>query len=116
MPIDPDPSFDESPMRALEHLFLSMDPVPGFRFELLDGRIQVSPAAGHRHARIVRRLERALAEVEEQNGWWLFQNHLVGLAGWERAIPDLVVAADDACSRDDLELSARGVFLVAEVV
>jgi Uma2 family endonuclease len=102
---------------SAEELYERMEPIPGFRVELLGGRIVVSPYAGVRHQWILYRLVRELFEVADKKGWGLLTPMAVYIeATRDRPQPDLVVASRAAPQYNDHELFAHGVPLVAEIV
>lgn len=107
---------DPAPVSA-EEVYERMDPIPGMRVELLDGRIIMTPSPAIRHNDVVWQLVLALVDVAYQHRWRLLHTQAIHIAATgERPQPDLVVATEDAPKYDDHELYGHGVVLVAEVV
>jgi Uma2 family endonuclease len=99
----------------LERLWQSLD-LPGYRVELIDGQIVVSPTASRGHSNIVTELIDQLAAVKRR-GWERHTNLTVHIpVTRERLIPDLAIVPSQAPGFDENELLAPRVLLVAEVV
>jgi Uma2 family endonuclease len=99
----------------LERLWQSLD-LPGYRVELIDGQIVVSPTASRGHSNVVTELIDQLAGVK-QRGWERHTNLTVHIpVTRERLIPDLAVVPQDVPGFDENELLAPAVLLVGEVV
>jgi Uma2 family endonuclease len=99
----------------LEQLWHSLD-LPGYRVELIDGQIVVSPTASRGHSNIVTELIDQLADVKRRH-WERHTNLTVHIpVTRERLIPDLAVVPGDVPGFDENELLAPGVLLAAEVV
>ncbi len=106
---------DTSEFADLEQLWQSLD-LPGYRVELIDGQIVVSPTASRGHSNIVTELIDQLAEVK-QRGWERHTNLTVHIpVTRERLIPDLAIVPSEAPGFGENELLAPAVLLVAEVV
>jgi Uma2 family endonuclease len=106
----------ERELTDLEQLWQTLD-IPGFRVELIDGEIVVSPSASRWHSSAIDELIDALIDVKRRHGWRIHTNLTVHIAPTrERLIPDLMIAPDDAPGFCDEELLGHGVLLVAEVV
>ncbi|MQS13103.1 Uma2 family endonuclease [Streptomyces kaniharaensis] len=96
----------------------SMDVPEGFRAEIIEGTITLSPTGGTRHFTINRRLGQALYEYLRGTGFAPAQDGNV-IAGLKVLIPDVFVAPDDT---DEIEhpeglgLLASGIPLVVETV
>ena len=106
---------DSSEFADLERLWHGLD-LPGYRVELIDGQIVVSPTASRGHSNIVTELIDQLAEVK-QRGWERHTNLTVHIPlTRERLIPDLAIVPSQAPGFGENELLAPGVLLVAEVV
>lgn len=69
----------------------SLELPDGYRTEIINGSIIVSPTPTYRHARAVRKLERVLSHVEEE-GLDMLQTATVEASGTgDRYVPDLLV-------------------------
>ncbi|MER7579797.1 Uma2 family endonuclease [Kitasatospora sp. NPDC097691] len=96
----------------------SMDVPDGFRAEIIEGTITLSPTGGVRHFTVNRRLGRALYDHLRGTGYGPAQDGNV-IAGLKVLIPDVFVAPDDV---DEIEhpegvgVLASGVSLVVETV
>lgn len=105
----------ETPVTTLAELSEQLVVPDGYRVEIIDGSLSVSPTPQVRHARIVRMLETTLrpalpADTED------FQNVTVEIsATGERYIPDLIVLPASATPDDDWLLSAEACLLAVEV-
>jgi len=108
----------ERELTDLEQLWQTLDVPPGYRVELIDGEIVVSPSASRWHSSAIDELIDALIDVKrKRRGWRIHTNLTVHIAPTrERLIPDLMIAPDDAPGFCDEELLGHGVLLVAEVV
>lgn len=111
------PALADPPPPSIEEIYKNMDPIPGVRVELLDGKIIMTGAPATGHNWVVYRLVRALVDVADRNGWGLLQTEAIHIPPTrERPQPDLVIAPEDAPEYDDHELYGHGVILVVEVV
>ncbi|MFJ7273527.1 Uma2 family endonuclease [Kitasatospora sp. NPDC098663] len=96
----------------------SMDVPEGFRAEIIEGTITLSPTGGTRHFTVNKRLSRALYEFFRGTGYGPGQDGNV-IAGLKVLIPDVFVVPDDT---DEIEhpeglgLLASGVPMVVETV
>ncbi|MFJ9447774.1 Uma2 family endonuclease [Kitasatospora sp. NPDC101235] len=96
----------------------SMDVPEGFRAEIIEGTITLSPTGGTRHFTVNRRLGRALHDYLSGSGYGPAQDGNI-VADLKVFIPDVFVAPDDT---DEIEhpegvgLLASGVPLVVETV
>ncbi|MFJ8473896.1 Uma2 family endonuclease [Kitasatospora sp. NPDC094011] len=96
----------------------SMDVPEGFRAEIIEGTITLSPTGGTRHFTVNRRLGRALYDYLRGTGYGPAQDGNV-IAGLSVFIPDVFVAPDDVDEiehPDGLGLLASGIPLVVETV
>lgn len=104
--------------QVLWQAWKSMDVPEGFRAEIIEGTIALSPTGGTRHFTVNRRLGRALYDHLRGTGYGPAQDGDV-IADLKVLIPDVFVAPDDT---DEIEhpegvgLSASGVPLVIETV
>lgn len=104
--------------QMLWQAWMSMDVPEGFRAEIIEGTITLSPTGGTRHFSINRRLSRALYDYLDGTGYGPAQDGNV-IAGLKVLIPDVFVAPDDVDEiehPDGVGLLASGVALVAETV
>ena len=96
----------------------AMELPEGYRAEIVEGVIEVSPTGRLSHARVVNRLRSALEAClrDGEHGAWNSMNVIHAHRAW---IPDGLVAPQDvepAEAEDDLGIKASAVQLVAEVV
>jgi Uma2 family endonuclease len=102
---------------SAEELYESLDPIPGFRVELLDGRLVMTPLGTRRNQRVTYRLVEAFWDVAHRNGWEILTPAAVYIeATRDRPEPDLVIAPPDSPDCNDHEMFSYGAVLVAEVV
>ncbi|MGV9777517.1 Uma2 family endonuclease [Streptosporangium sp. NPDC003464] len=80
--------------RTPRELFESLPPTLCLRAEIIDGNLLLSPSGTPQHARIARRLSRALIPVEDENGWESFTGDVdVRIEGpRDTVIPDYCLA------------------------
>ncbi|MFI1029656.1 Uma2 family endonuclease [Streptomyces sp. NPDC020951] len=107
------PDLDEVVWQAWE----AMDLPEGYRAEIIEGAIEVSPTGRLSHARIVNRLRDALARYLEKGEYAAYQdtNVIFRRKVW---IPDVLVAPEDLdpyADEDGLGVDAAAVRLVVEV-
>lgn len=89
---------------------------PGFRTELIDRSLVVSPRGNVRHSHINYYLHTAFHDIALANGWLLCHEMTLHLeSNRDRVEPDLVIVTPDAPMFGDSEVFGRGVLLVAEV-
>ncbi|MEV7600638.1 Uma2 family endonuclease [Kitasatospora sp. NPDC089797] len=96
----------------------SMDVPEGFRAEIIEGTITLSPTGGVRHFSVDRRLGRALGAHLSGTGYGPAQDGNV-IAGLKVFIPDVFVAPDDVEEIEHPEgmgVLASGVPMVVETV
>ncbi|MFI2617839.1 Uma2 family endonuclease [Streptomyces sp. NPDC018584] len=96
----------------------AMDLPEGYRAEIIDGAIEVSPTGRRRHTVLINRLRRALEGHLRGSGHAPYQdgNVIHRRKAW---IPDLFVAPEDldeVPDEEDLGVDASGVAMVVEVV
>ncbi|MDH6576485.1 Uma2 family endonuclease [Kitasatospora sp. MAP5-34] len=104
--------------QALWQVWRAMDVPEGFRAEIIEGAVEMSPTGGQRHLTVNRRLYWALLEHLRGSGCGPANdgNVIHGLKVW---IPDLFVAPDDLEEiehPEGLGVLASGVSLVVETV
>ncbi|MDH6137644.1 Uma2 family endonuclease [Kitasatospora sp. MAA4] len=104
--------------QALWQVWKSMDVPEGFRAEIIEGVIAMSPTGGSRHGKINQRVALALHDFLRGTGYAPGQdfNVIDGLKVW---IPDVLVGpadVDDIEHPDGLGLLASGIGLVVETV
>ncbi|MGK4583002.1 Uma2 family endonuclease [Kitasatospora sp. HPMI-4] len=108
------PDLDE----VLWQAWKTLDLPEGYRAEIVEGFIEVSPTGRRGHARIANRLRDALVLFLTGSGYAAYQDVNV-VFGRKVCIPDLFVAPeeiDDIPDAEGLGVVASGVSLVAEVV
>ncbi|MGY5060369.1 Uma2 family endonuclease [Streptomyces sp. 900105755] len=108
------PDLDE----VLWQAWKAMELPEGYRAEIIEGAIEVSPTGRLSHAQIVNRLRDALVRFLGEGEYAAFQdtNVIHQRKGW---IPDVLVAPGDLephGDEDELGVVASAVSLVAEVV
>lgn len=108
------PALDE----VVWELWKAMELPEGYRAEIIEGAIEVSPTGRFAHARIVNRLRDALAILlkDSEHGAWNDTNVIHTRSAW---IPDVLVAPRDAElieTEDGLGIKASTVAMVVEVV
>ena len=108
------PSLDE----ALWQVWKAMDPPEGYRAEIIEGAIELSPTARRSHMLIANRVRRALDRFLDGGEYACYQdgNVIHNRRAW---IPDAFVAPEDTepCrDEDDMGVTADSVRLVVEVV
>lgn len=104
--------------QALWQAWRSMDVPDGFRAEIIERVIEVSPTGGSRHGAINRRVARALHDFLRGSGYGPAQDFNV-IHNLRVLIPDVFVAPDDIEEidhPDGLGILASGVGLVVETV
>ncbi|MFI1728832.1 Uma2 family endonuclease [Streptomyces acidicola] len=108
------PDLDE----ALWQAWKTMELPEGYRAEIIEGAIEVSPTGRLSHAQIVNRLRNALVRFLGEGECAAYQdaNVIFRRKGW---IPDVFVAPEDlepCADEDGLGVDAAAVGLVVEVV
>ncbi|MFE9791844.1 Uma2 family endonuclease [Streptomyces goshikiensis] len=109
-----DPGLDE----VLWQAWKAMDLPEGYRAEIIEGSIEVSPTGRRRHTVLVYRLRRALEAHLEGSGLAVYQDGNV-IHARKVCIPDLFVGPEDLEEIPDEEglgVDATRVPLVAEIV
>ncbi|HEY7484177.1 MAG TPA: Uma2 family endonuclease [Streptosporangiaceae bacterium] len=114
------PERDEAevdPADLLERTWVAVR-LAGFRAEVVEGHIIVSPWAARRHAQVVDRLVEQLFDVKRANGWEFYQSWAVHIPPHrgDKRLPDLMVAPPDSPEYDENQAYGDGVLLVTEVV
>ncbi|MGW1779292.1 Uma2 family endonuclease [Streptomyces sp. NPDC002143] len=107
------PDLDEVVWQAWE----AMELPEGYRAEIIEGAIEVSPTGRVSHARIVNRLRDALARYLEEGEYAAYQDTSV-IFRRKVWIPDVPVAPEDLdpyADEDGLGVDAAAVRLVVEV-
>ncbi len=90
----------------------------GYRAEIIEGSIEVSPTGRRRHAVLANRLRDALVLFLQNTEYAAYQDTNV-IHGLKSVIPDVLIASkdlDEAPDPEGLGVDARGVLLVVEVV
>ncbi|MFJ9645260.1 Uma2 family endonuclease [Streptomyces sp. NPDC101206] len=109
-----DPGLDE----VLWQAWKAMDLPEGYRAEIIEGSIEVSPTGRRRHTVLVHRLRRLLESRLTGSGLEVYQDGNV-IHGRKVCIPDLFVGPEDLDEIPDEEglgVDATRVPLVAEIV
>ncbi|MEV7196819.1 Uma2 family endonuclease [Streptomyces sp. NPDC093510] len=111
---NPVPDLDE----VLWQAWKAMDLPEGYRAEIIEGAIEVSPTGRRRHTVLINRLRRALEAHLKDSGYAPYQdgNVIHRSKAW---IPDLFIAPEDLDEipdEEDLGVDADGVAMVVEVV
>lgn len=110
---EPGPGLDE----VLWDAWKAMELPEGYRAEIIEGSIEVSPTGRRRHAVVINRLRRALDAYLADGDHAAYQDGNV-IHGRTVLIPDLFVAPDDLDEipdEEDLGVDAAGVALVVEM-
>jgi hypothetical protein len=99
-------------------LFEALPDLPGFRAEVIEGSVILSPLGTPDHARCAMRLNRALIPTMEEHGWEGYTGNIdVCVDGpREPVAPDFVMAPADCPLWGERELRSSGLIMVAEVV
>lgn len=107
---------DVSEPRTLEEIHESLD-VPGWRIEMLGGRIVMSPSSIKLHSRIINWLSRKLDALCDDKGWECLTNVTLDLPTTrERIEPDLLVYPLDEATDGQWLLPVDRAILAVEVV
>ncbi|WP_228454739.1 Uma2 family endonuclease [Streptomyces alkaliphilus] len=118
VPAHRDPGLDE----VLWGAWRAMELPEGYRAEIVEGFIEVSPTGRYRHGRIVNRLHRALNDFLTRTPagtGWVAGNDMNVIHDLKVWIPDLFVAPEDDephITDDGLGLCASCLEVVVEVV
>lgn len=110
---EPGPGLDE----VLWDVWKAMELPEGYRAEIIEESIEVSPTGRRRHAVVINRLRRALEAHLADGDHAAYQDGNV-IHGRTVLLPDLFVAPadlDEIPDQDDLGVDAAGVALVVEV-
>lgn len=111
-------SESDHPPRTARELFDALPQLTGFRTEIIDGRLIVSPVGTPEHARIAMRLYSALLPLIEEKGWDGFSGNVdVCIDGPRDPVePDFVLAPADCPRWGERELLSSGLLMAAEIV
>lgn len=116
------PVVEDEPGSTLDEIlwetWKSMDLPEGYRAEIIEGSIEVSPTGRRRHGVLINRLRRAL-DVHMAHGDHAPYQDINVIYRRKSWIPDLFIAPrdlDDIPDEDDLGVDAAGVLMVVEVV
>ncbi|MBB4936149.1 hypothetical protein FHR32_000454 [Streptosporangium album] len=106
------------PPHPARELFESLPSTFRLRAEIIDGNLLLRPSGTPQHARIARRLSRALIPVEDANGWESFSGDVdICIEGpRDTVIPGYCLVRADAPLWGDREILSSGLIMVAEVV
>ncbi|WP_234356728.1 Uma2 family endonuclease [Streptomyces sp. NBRC 110028] len=103
---------------ALWQAWKSLELPEGFRAEIVEGFIEVSPTGRSSHGLIIHRMYRAMAHCLDDSDWAAYRdlNVIHGMKVW---VPDIFVAPEEPeehLTEDGLGFAASAVKLVVEVV
>ncbi|MFF4617920.1 Uma2 family endonuclease [Nonomuraea jabiensis] len=102
--------------RTVRELFDVLPPLPGFRVEVIEGKLIVSPSGTPEHFLASDELAYALRPLRRERGWHGAYGPLICIDGPRHSLqPDYVLWPDD-CKRWGNELLSPGVLMVSEVV
>ncbi|WP_328808419.1 Uma2 family endonuclease [Nonomuraea montanisoli] len=110
---------NDKPMpRSARELFEAFPELPGFRADVIEGNLIVSPVGTPEHARCAMRLFRALIPILDEKGWEAWAGNVdVCIEGPREPVePDFVMAPLDCPRWGERELLSSGLIMVAEVV
>lgn len=105
----------EAPITSLAELSERLEVPDGYRVEIVDGSIFVSPTPQKSHAKIIRTVRRTIGPVLEKGALDLENVTVEISATGERYIPDLLVFPDSAAPDDEWLLGAEHCLLAVEV-
>ncbi|GAA4505232.1 Uma2 family endonuclease [Nonomuraea ferruginea] len=99
-------------------LFDALPELPGFRADVIEGNLIVSPVGTPEHADCAMELYRALWPVMDEHGWKGRAGNVdVCIEGPREPVePDFVLAPHDCPRWGERELRSSGLIMVAEVV
>ncbi|MEV4182840.1 Uma2 family endonuclease [Streptosporangium canum] len=117
-PAEDHPASEDHPALTPREFFESLPSTLCLRAEIIDGNLLLSPSGTPHHARMARRLSRALIPVEDDNDWESFSGDVdICIEGpRDTVIPDYCLALRDAPLWGDREILSSGLIMVAEVV
>ncbi|GAA4190452.1 hypothetical protein GCM10022252_28780 [Streptosporangium oxazolinicum] len=112
------PPEETPPARTARDLLETLPPTPGFRAEVIDGNLIVSPVGTPEHSWSATLLSYALQPVVMEREW---RAHVGGVnvcidGPRDSLVPDFVLAPADCPRWGTLELRSSGLILVTEVV
>lgn len=104
--------------RTARELFDALPELPGFRADVIEGILTVSPVGTPEHADCAMTLFRALIPVLDREGWkgWAGNVDVCIEGPREPVEPDFVLAPSDCPRWGERELRSSGLIMVAEVV
>ncbi|MFI7699033.1 Uma2 family endonuclease [Nonomuraea sp. NPDC049480] len=104
--------------RTVRELFDALPPLPGFRVEVIEGKLIVSPMGNPEHTWMAVDLHNALLPLSIERGWRGAPGGLnVCIQGpRDSFVPDYVLTPPDCHRWGAGELLSSGVIMVAEVV
>ncbi|MBB6547872.1 Uma2 family endonuclease [Nonomuraea rubra] len=107
----------EPMFQTTRELFDALPPLPGFRVELIEGNLLVSPLGSPEHSWRAADLHDALFPLRKERGWsGSPQGPGICIEGpRDSASPDYVLSPPD-CNRWGNELLSSGVIMAAEIV
>ncbi|MER6827989.1 Uma2 family endonuclease [Streptosporangium sp. NPDC000563] len=112
------PRKNPSPTHTARDLLEILPPTPGFRAEVIDGNLIVSPVGTPEHSWSATLLSYALQPVVMERKW---HAHVGGVnvcidGPRDSLVPDLVLAPADCPRWGTLELRSSGLIMVTEIV
>ncbi|MFF5207076.1 Uma2 family endonuclease [Streptosporangium sp. NPDC000396] len=112
------PQEDQPRPHTAREFFEALPPTPGFRAEIIDGNLIVSPVGSPEHSWNATLLSYALLPVVMERNW---HAHVGGVnvcidGPRDSLVPDFTLAPTDCPRWGSLELFSSGLIMVAEVV
>ncbi|MER6946168.1 Uma2 family endonuclease [Nonomuraea sp. NPDC000554] len=109
---------DRKTPHTARDLFDALPPLPGFRAEVIEGKLIVSPLGTPEHVWVAADLHDALLPLRKERGWRGAPGGTnVCIEGSrDSLVPDYVLSPPDCPRWGTLELKSSGVLMVAEVV
>jgi len=112
------PTSDKRLPETARELFDALPEIPGFRANVIEGNLTLSPVGTPAHGRCAMRLNRALLPLMDDRGWeaWIGNVDVCIEGPREPVEPDFVMAPSDCPLWGERELMSSGLIMVAEVV
>lgn len=112
------PSNNKRLPETARELFDALPELPGFRADVIEGNLIVSPVGTPAHGRAAMRLNRALSALIDERGWEAWAGNVdVCVEGPREPVePDFVLAPLDCPLWGERELLSSKLIMVAEVV
>ncbi|MFD8562852.1 Uma2 family endonuclease [Streptosporangium canum] len=114
----PTPQEDQPLPHSAREFFAALPPIPGFRAEIIDGKLLMSPVGSPEHSWSATLLSYALLPTVLERNW---RAHIGGVnvcieGPRDSLVPDLALAPADCPRWGALELFSSGLIMVTEVV